>query len=117
MPTSAQNEQRGLLFPVTVYYYGILLGGIHKKGRIFQFGAPARQIEKKLLQSVAYAGGELLSVRPRRPSSIPYMLQACVAQILLEKSYIHVEKFLRVISACRAGGTVPCPPFDPAMRC
>ena len=39
------------------------------------------------------------------------LLQACVAQILLEKSYLDEEKFLRAISACRAGGTVPCLPW------
>ena len=40
----------------------------------------------------------------RPPSGLlQYMLQACVAQILLEKSYLHVESFLRAINACRVG--------------
>ena len=37
------------------------------------------------------------------------MLQACVVQTLLEKSYLHVEKLLRAISACRAGGRYHAP--------
>ena len=41
-----------------------------------------------------------------RPHSrlLRYMLKACVAQILLEKSYLNVENFLPAMSACRGAG-------------
>ena len=50
----------------------------------------------------------------RAPPSglLRYMLKICVAQILLEKSYLNVETYLRAIDALR-GGTVPCPPPPP----
>ena len=54
------------------------------------------------------------SVRRGAPMSAPpsgllrYMLKACVAQILPEKSYLNVEKFIRAIGT-RRGATVPCP--------
>ena len=67
------------------------------------------KVSERRVQPVAYAGGAPKRAPPLRPSLI--QLQACVAQVLLEKSYLHVEKFLRAISACRAGGTVPCPPL------
>ena len=44
------------------------------------------------------------------------ILKACFAQILLEKSYLNVGKFLRAKSA-RRGGHGAMPPFGPVIRC
>ena len=43
--------------------------------------------------------------------SFRYMLKACVAQILLEKSYLNMEKFLRAIGARRERARCHAPPW------
>ena len=65
------------------------------------------KLSERRLQPVAYAGGA--SMRAPPSSLLRYMLKACVAQIVLEKSYINVENFLRAIGARKGGGggTVP----------
>ena len=61
------------------------------------------------LHAVAYAGGSGGAPMRASPSGLlRYMLKACVAQILLGKSYLNVEKFLRAIGARRGGhGVMP----------
>ena len=56
----------------------------------------------------------------RAPPSglLRYMLKACVAQVLLEKSYLNVENFLRAIGARKEGGHgAMTPPFGSVIRC
>ena len=73
------------------------------------------KVSERRLQPEAYAGGGLLSVRPLRLSLI-HVTSLCCSDIA-RKIVPSCGKFLRAISACRSGGTVPCPPFGPVITC
>ena len=57
------------------------------------------------MRPVAYARGA--SMRATPSGLLRYMLKACVAQILLEKSYLNVEKLLRATGAQGGHGAMP----------